>query len=69
MNRADDEPVRLYLDRCMTSWIMNKEFPDASKRLAACISKSREPARGDVNRMVSEEIEYMEISKSYEETI
>ena len=57
--REKGEDARKFMGRCMTSDVMNDEYPDQKQRVAVCTSQSRAEAnKFNLGEMVQEELIY-----------
>jgi len=61
--RNKDEKSKDFVNRCMSSEVMKREYPDQEQRVAVCISKSQEGSSAEGLELASEELEYIEITK------
>lgn len=65
--RNKDEDAKKFVNRCMSSDKMKKEFPDPDQRVAVCTNQSRAGATGDILKLANEEVIYSEIAKESSE--
>ena len=66
--RNKDESAKDFVSRCMSSEVMNKEFPEANQRVAVCTDQSR-AAASELSKLeqASEEIVYKQMIDSLED--
>jgi hypothetical protein len=63
--RNKDESAKDFMSRCMSSDVMNKEFPDNQQRVAVCTNQSRAGSEAvEKLDMASEELAYKNAEES-----
>mgnify|MGYP003153188901 CR=1 FL=1 len=56
--RNKDEDAKKFVNRCMSSDKMKKEYPDSKQRVAVCVNQSRAGATGNLVQLADEEVMY-----------
>ena len=65
--RNKDEDAKNFVNRCMSSDVMKKEYPSQEQRVAVCVNQSRAASTAEGLAAASEELVYENIKKEIKE--
>ena len=67
--RNKDEDAKNFVNRCMSSDVMKKEYPSQEQRVAVCVNQSRAASTAEGLAAASEELIYENIKKEIQDEI
>jgi hypothetical protein len=67
--RNKDEDAKNFVNRCMSSDVMKKEYPSQEQRVAVCVNQSRAASTVEGLAAASEELIYENIKKEIRDEI